>query len=301
MTDGQGAIKEVVDATTPIAEAAARETWPYKKLLLAVLPPTLALFSVVVGVWDNGRRDRVAAEQAEDKRQDTLEQARADALERERVRAEEAAKDLRLRRSELVLPKYEQLLVDIHAVSDPINHCIDVFNGFLDTIASDGHLSIMGEEPILSDLGLLNFEPEIEALRAVGVDSEVVETCSKISGGVDNLSLSLDQARLVSDGALETSAKALEAALAESSDGAEALLRYVHNVNDLPPRTPPPFLFGSATGEWYIMIDLRNTSTEDGTPLARTAAELNTSIFAIPGLADEVISEARSQILQSDE
>ena len=106
MSNGESSMKEVADATAPIAEAAAREAWPYKKVLLAVLPPTLALMSVVIGVWDNGRRDRTALAEAEKDRVAAAEEA-------EKNRAAEVAEDQaeaesqrKLREAEIVLPKY---------------------------------------------------------------------------------------------------------------------------------------------------------------------------------------------------
>lgn len=298
MSDGERAIKEVVDATTPIAEAAAREVWPYRKVLLAVLPPTLALLSVVVGVWDNGRRDRAAAELAEQQRQDTIDEneqnrmaeatkERRAAEEREEARADEAARDLSLRRSELVLPKYEQLLIDIHGVTGPINRCIAVLNGYLTDIAPDGHLAILGDPPNQADLDLDIIPVEYLTLERLGVDSEVVESCRQISEGLDDLSLSVDQARLVSLDQLEQSARALASGLESGSSGADALLNYVEQ--------------DEVTGEWYIMVDLAYTATRDGTPLARVAAELNSSIFEIRNLLDELIRAARGRILELDQ
>ena len=250
------------------------------------------------GVWDNGRRDRAAAELAEQQRQDAIDEneqnrmaeatkERRAAEEREEARADEAARDLSLRRSELVLPKYEQLLIDIHAVTGPINHCIAVLNGYLTDIAPDGHLAILGGPPNQADLDLDIIPVEDLTLAKVGVDSEVVESCSQISEGIDDLSLSLDQARLVSDDELEKKASALSSVLKTGSSGADALLDYVEQ--------------DEVTDEWYIMVDLTYTATRDGTRMASVAANLNSSIFAIPTLSDEMIRAAQDRILPVDQ
>ena len=124
-------MKEVADATAPIAEAAAREAWPYKKVLLAVLPPTLALMSVVIGVWDNGRRDRTALAEAEKDRVAAAEEA-------EKNRAAEVAEDQaeaesqrKLREAEIVLPKYEALLQAVHATTSAADRCNSEISAYL--------------------------------------------------------------------------------------------------------------------------------------------------------------------------
>lgn len=278
MSDGESAKKEDVDATTPIATTAAPEAWPTKKVLLAVLPPTVALISLAVGVWDNGNRDRADARRAEEARAQEVEDNQA-----------AAASAQSLRQAELVLPKYELLLEDIYAANLTIDRCIDDLNAYLTELPVPGggeRLAIFGDPPDKAALELDNIPTSGLVPTTISVDRAVVESCSRIRDEVAGVGLSLDQALLVSVDELEASATALADALVASSDGADALLRYVYETSP---------------GNWFIDVDVTETATMDGTPLERVAAELNETIFALPALSDELIREARGRILQLDQ
>ena len=278
VSDGESAKKEDVDATTPIATTAAPEAWPTKKVLLAVLPPTVALISLAVGVWDNGNRDRADARRAEEARAQEVEDNQA-----------AAASAQSLRQAELVLPKYELLLEDIYAANLTIDRCIDDLNAYLTELPVPGggeRLAIFGDPPDKAALELDNIPTSGLVPTTISVDRAVVESCSRIRDEVAGVGLSLDQALLVSVDELEASATALADALVASSDGADALLRYVYETSP---------------GNWFIDVDVTETATMDGTPLERVAAELNETIFALPALSDELIREARGRILQLDQ
>ncbi len=281
-------MQEVVNATAPIADAAAREAWPYKKVMLAVLPPTLALLSVVIGVWDNGNRDRNArAEAAKDRGAATLEaeKARADAAsEAEATRKAEVEKDQaaaeaaqQLRVAQLVQPKYEILLADLHHTMTVVHRCEDDLNTFLQGFGID---PVLGTTWSLADRDMPPIDPAGFGVTPVRVDDSVIESCGEIEASLEPLELSLDQARLVSIPSLERAATNLGDALHTGSEGANSLLDRI-----------------DGDGFIELLDDGSGAYLPDGTPLIRRVFELNQSLTAITIASEDLIESARGVVL----
>jgi hypothetical protein len=193
------------------------EAWPYKKVLLAVLPPTLALFSVLIGVWDNGNRDRSAQAEAEKDRAAAAKEAEA-ARAAEVVRDQKAAeKENSLREAELVLPKYVDLLEAVHASMSATDRCARAIDANLAGADEWGGGSAVGTA--------ISAEPG--GSTKTFIDSDVVEFCSKVEATVDPLELSFDKALLVSDDQLKETADGLTSPLRAAAETAQHLLAAV--------------------------------------------------------------------------
>lgn len=165
--------------------------WSNNKVLLAVIPPTLALLSVALGVWDNGNRDRAAAEAARE--------AAAVQAAREQA-AEQRAQDLRF--AELVLPKYERLLTDVHAVMGALHRCQSDIESW--QVTRDDWSGTQLPPPMLT---ILDADGSITGGLPVS-GAPFLDSCAAIDETIAPFELSLDMSLLVSSAELERAAAA---------------------------------------------------------------------------------------------
>jgi hypothetical protein len=105
--------KEVAIKAGEVGVAVVNQAWPNNKVLIAVLPPTVALLVAAGGMWQSSRADRNAAIEAE--------KARAAEVEKDQ---ETARKDQDLRMAELLLPRYETLLTDVRLFQRAVLDCM---------------------------------------------------------------------------------------------------------------------------------------------------------------------------------
>jgi hypothetical protein len=187
-------VEDVASAGSDIVTAGVgASVWSNNKLLLAVLPPTLALLSVGLGVWQNTRSE-----------------ANDNKLARE-ARAEEAAeeqaaiaRDQDIRIATLVLPRYEALLSNVRATMAALDQCsndIDRWNNPDVGLGAD-----IGQAPPMFEA---NEDGTTTASIGVG-DAEFLTSCPGIEATLAPLVVSLDQALLVSEPTLEATALRLE-------------------------------------------------------------------------------------------
>jgi hypothetical protein len=230
VSDGESAIEEVVDATTPIADAAVREAWPAKKVLIAVLPPTLALFSVCVGVWANSIQDREARKVEFEKIRSAEAVAERNRVDEARKAQELTAKERQLRGAELALPRYTDLLTHVHATMKEVAECQKELNPYLRSVFNL-QVELDGTPKDLPP-GYAEWKPVGESeLQSFPVPQNLVVSCREIEPTIESLTLSLDQAQLVTENEkVIDAANALTTALEELSDQAGALLARVTPV-----------------------------------------------------------------------
>jgi hypothetical protein len=287
-------MKEVVDATTPIADAAVREAWPYKKVLLAVLPPTLALFSVLIGVWDNGNRDRNARAEAEKDRNEAAAAAEATRAD-EALQAQQAAtKERRLREAELALPKYEQLFDDLHDMTDVVEQCRTDLNAYLIDLRDQGVLladvSLSAEAALVDPGDPYKVTEGLGLFRRLDVDAGVVRSCGDIKEAIGPMKLSLDKALLVSGESLGDAAVCLTDELRVLSETAQMLLTRVE-----------PDQTAGASDRYQIDIYLREGELvgrlEDGTDTDWFVQKLNYELGAIDRRSEDLIDAVQSVVL----
>lgn len=167
--------------------------WSNNKLLLAVIPPTLALLSVGLGLWQNSRSE------ANDNR--LAREARAEEADREQAAI---AREQDIRVAELVLPRYEALLSDVRATMAALDRCSDGIDQWNDPDVGLG-LDI-GPAPPLAEV---NEDGTITTSLGVG-DAEFLTSCPAIEETLAPLVVSLDRALLVSEPTLEAAALRLE-------------------------------------------------------------------------------------------
>jgi hypothetical protein len=232
----------------------------------------------VIGVWDNGNRDRSARAEAEADRI-------AAAQEAEAIRAAEVVKDQaaadaaqRIRVAELVQPKYEQLLADLHHTMNVVEDCEDALNTYLRQF---GLPPLLGTTSDLSEWDLPVKDTSGLGTIAIRVDDTVIAACSEIKPSVDPLELSLDQARLVSVPSLRSAADDLGAALQTGLDGADELLGRIDESGTIE-------LLDDGTGGYL----------PDGTPLIRSVIGLNRSLSGVTVSSQELIEQARGVVLE---
>ena len=270
MADEQGPVEELADKTSRIVVAGIHETWPYRKLMLAVLPPTVALLIAVIGMWESSNRDRAAAEQAEKDR--AVEVAKEQAV---------ALKEQRLREAELVLPRYEQLLADVRNTRNHVDRCLIELKSYIQAfpgviLQADGTLVPAGPAPPPVD----SIDPN--SLVPLQVDPDVVTSCSAIDETIDPLGLSLDKALLVSNLSLSSASVELTAQLKTVREQARTIL---DKVND----------------ETYeILIDPSGTYFADGTSTAAALSNLNNVLANIEPASQRVIDAVRGVVLELD-
>jgi hypothetical protein len=270
VSDETGSVEELADKTAQIVVAGANETWPYRKLMLAVLPPTLALLIAVIGLWESSNRDRAAAAEAEKQREQEVADDQS-AFQR----------DQRLREAELVLPRYEDLLERVHATSSSVDRCRGVLTTFAESVTelelrSDGALVASGPLPPPSG----PIAPE--NLEIFTVPEEVVTACSEIQPTIGPLELSLDMALLVSNQDLAASAEDLAVQLQHVSTRAETVLGKIDEQ----------------TGE--VLIDRTGTYFADGTSTANLLVELSDALAEIEPASERLVDTVRGVVLLSD-
>lgn len=244
------------------------EAWPYKKVLLAVLPPTLALLSVLIGVWDNGNRDRAAQAEAEKDRAAAAQQAEIARAAEVQKNLETAAKESRLREAELVLPKYVDLLEAVHATMSVTSRCAGAVNANLAGASEWGGTGI----------GTAIYGEPGGPVKTV-INPEVVESCSKVDATIDPLELSFDKALLVSDEALEGAASGLTSTLKVASETAQHLLAAIRTED---------------TGALYVTESLDN----EGRSWSEVATELTDELATIDLLADDLIGNVQDVVIE---
>lgn len=203
------AVQEVAAAGSDVvvaAVAAAADStrggggWSNNKVLLAVLPPTLALLSVALGVWDNGNRDRAAAEAARD--------AAAVQAAKEQAAAQRAQE---LRVAELVLPKYERLLAEVHGVLGALHRCQTDIQSW--QVASDDWSGAALAPPVL-----MTTRPDGSITGGLPVSgAPFLESCASIDETIAPFELGLDLALLVSSADLGLAASGLARQLTEAT------------------------------------------------------------------------------------
>lgn len=234
------------------------EAWPYKKVLLAVLPPTLALFSVLIGVWDNGNRDRAAQAEAEKDRAAEVEKNQ-----------ETAEKESRLREAELVLPKYVDLLEAVHATRSVTNLCASAVNANLAGVVEWGGGGAVGTA-VYQELG---------GPLKTAIDPEVVESCSEVEATIDPLELTFDKALLVSDDSLEGAASDLTIPLTAASETAQHLLAAIRTEDD---------------GRFYVTDDV----DDEGRSWEEVALVLTDELTRVEPAADDLISKVQGVVVE---
>jgi len=244
------------------------DAWPYKKVLLAVLPPTLALVSVLIGIWDTGNRDRAAQAEAEKDRAAAAQEAELARAAEVQKNQETAEKESRLREAELVLPKYVDLLEAVHATMSVTSRCASAVNANLTGSSGwDGGTSI-GTAVSGEPGGPLE----------TGINPAVVDSCSNVEATIDPLELSFDQALLVSDDSLEGAASGLIEALRASSETANHLLAAIRTDVD---------------GQFYVTDSLDT----EGRSWEEVAVVLTDHLATIDPLADDLIANVQAVVV----
>lgn len=215
MSSDDSAVREVATAGSDVVVAAvtaAADTsdrgggWSNNKVLLAVLPPTLALLSVALGVWDNGNRDRAAAE--------TAREAAAVQAAKEQA-AEQRAQDLRF--AELVLPKYERLLTDVHGVMGALHRCQSDIESW--QVSTDDWSGTQLPPPMFA---IQNPDGSITGGLPV-TGAPFLESCATIDASIAPFELSLDLALLVSSADLGQAASGLAGQVTAATETARHL------------------------------------------------------------------------------
>lgn len=256
----------------PEGQPGAREeqagAWPYKKVLLAVLPPTLALFSVLIGVWDNGNRDRAAQAEAEKDRAAAAQQAEIARAAEVQKNLETAEKESRLREAELVLPRYVDLLEAVHATMSVTSRCAGAINANLAGTSEWGGASV--GTAIYGEPG---------GPVKTSISPEVVESCSKVDATIDPLELSFDKALLVSDESLEGAASGLTSTLKLASETAQHLLAAIRTEDN---------------GDFYVTESLDN----EGRSWSEVATVLTDELATIDLLADDLIGNVQNVVIE---
>ena len=244
------------------------EAWPYKKVLLAVLPPTLALLSVLIGVWDNGNRDRAAQAEAEKDRAAAAQQAEIARAAEVQKNLETAEKESRLREAELVLPRYVDLLEAVHATMSVTRRCAGAINANL-AGASEWSVGAVGTAVYVEAGGPVK----------IRISPEVVESCSKVDATIDPLELSFDKALLVSDESLEGAASGLTSTLKLASETAQHLLAAIGTEDN---------------GDFYVTESLDN----EGRSWSEVATVLTDQLTTVDPLADDLIGNVQDVVIE---
>lgn len=191
-------VEELVSKTGDVGTAAA-SVWSTNKLLLAVLPPTLALLSVGLGVWQNTRSE------ANDNR--LAREARAEEAAKEQAAI---AREQEIRVAELVLPRYETLLTGVRSTMGALQRCSNDIDGWLDPDLGIG-LGSIGTAAVAT--------PDGGSGELLG-DAAFLDSCLLIEDTLAPLVVSLDQALLVSEPDLEAASNELEDELVASARAA---------------------------------------------------------------------------------
>lgn len=219
VSDEKGPVEELTDEGSKVVIAGAASLWPYKKLMIAVLPPTLALLIAVIGVWESSNRDRAAAAEAERDRA-------AEAAEAEKTRAAEVAKeqaaaekDRQLREAALVLPRYETLLTEVRSFTNSADVCRQDLENWLDPGRSRWNDTSVGTAAAAERVG-----DDVVSGEVVSPDEPFFTSCDGI-GDLDALQLSVDKALVISNPDLQDASIRLENLLVEASDLARHLSR----------------------------------------------------------------------------
>lgn len=187
-------VEDVASAGSDVVTAGVGASgWSNNKLLLAVLPPTLALLSVGLGVWQNTRSE------ANDNK--LAREARAEEADREQAAI---ARDQDIRIATLVLPRYEALLSDVRATMAALDRCSDDIDQWN---APDVGLGV--DIATAPPRAVANEDGTTTASLGVG-DAEFLTSCPAIEDTLGPLVVSLDQALLVSEPSLEAAALRLE-------------------------------------------------------------------------------------------
>lgn len=287
MGDERGALEEVADKTSQIVVAGVNETWPNRKLLLAVLPPTMALLIAVLGLWQSARADRAAAAEAErDRLQAAAEVEATRQLEAEKERAI-AEREQRIREAELVLPRYTDLVEAVRVTRDQVHSCLDelavllrLFDGVQEL--PDGTFTPRDTQPEpiapIVDPALL-FEVEVPA--------DIVTSCRAIGPTIGPLRIALDKALLVSNPALAAAAGGLTTQLELVDTQGKAVLDRIDPVTN------------RITVSNFGPNDI-GTYFQDGNSTAASLNDLNTALAGIEPKSQQVIDSVRVVVLEVD-
>ncbi|MGI9576606.1 MAG: hypothetical protein ACR2OH_00215 [Microthrixaceae bacterium] len=273
--DGNDA-EELTKASGGVAAAGVVEAsgWSNNKLLLAVIPPTLALLSVTVGVLFNARSDANDAELARD--------ARAQEAQKEQ---EAIARDQEIRVAELVLPRYEALLGDVRTSMLALAECSEDIKVWTEPDIGITASEVSGAPPqaVPNADGTMTTYFDVRDTQA----GEFLTTCAAIEDGLDPLVGSLDRALLVSEPELESAALRLE----------EELVGAARNARRIGTAATNSVIIGDETIDGVIVLEVDDT----GRDIFDYIRELEAAVGRSDAAATDVINAVRGVLLAQGE